>query len=77
MFADLPKVGAQDAMRKPKEAAKYVWMVVGTNNPCDIRRYSFSHSEGVEQLSHTRDYKDHTGGTWRLFKLVPVNRKSV
>lgn len=73
------ELGVQDAIRKPKEAAKYVWMVVGSDNPCDIRRYAFSHAEGVEQLAHAkrRKFKDYTGGVWRLFKLVPVNKKSV
>jgi len=70
------ELGTQDATRKPKEAAKYVWMVIGSDNPCDIRRYAFSHSEGVAQLAHTKDFKDGcSGGMWRLFKLVPVNKK--
>jgi hypothetical protein len=72
------ELGVQDTKKKPKEHAKYVWMVVGTDNPCGIRRYSFSHQEGIDQLAHTKDYKDsHTGGTWRLFKLVPVNKKKI
>lgn len=71
-----------EAKRKPTESAKYVWMIVGSDNPCDIRRYSFSHGEGVAQLAHAKKrlrkdrYKDYTGGTWRLFKLVPVNRET-
>lgn len=70
------ELGAQLAKKKPKEAAKYVWMVVGSDNPCDIRRYAFSHTAGVAQLAHTKNFKDYTGGTWRLFKLVPVNKKA-
>jgi hypothetical protein len=70
------ELGVQEALRKPSQTAKYVWMVEGSNNPCDIRRYAFSHEEGVSQLSHRKqDYKDYTGGKWRLYKLVPVNRK--
>ncbi len=72
-------LGHQTAKKKPKESAKYVWMVVGSDNPCDIRRYSFSHAEGVEQLAHAKrnDFKDGcTGGVWTLFKLVRVNKKS-
>lgn len=70
------ELGAQLATKKPKESAKYVWMVVGSDNPCDIRRYSFSHQDGIAQLAHTKKYKDGTtGGTWRLFKLVPVKKK--
>ena len=70
------ELGAQSTTKKPKDSAKYVWMVVGSDNPCDIRRYSFSHEEGIEQLSHTKksDYKDHTGGVWTLFKLVRVRK---
>ena len=73
------ELGAQDAKKRPKESAKYVWMVVGSDNPCDIRRYSFSHEEGIDQLSHRigKSYKDqYSGGIWTLFKLVRVNKKS-
>ena len=51
-------------------------MVVGSDNPCDIRRYSFSHEQGQEQLEHVKGkYKDGaTGGTWTLFKLVRVKK---
>lgn len=70
------ELGVQSAKKKPTESAKYVWMVVGSDNPCDIRRYASSHAEGVAQLAHVKNYKDgFTGGTWRLFKLVPVNKK--
>jgi hypothetical protein len=65
------------AKKKPTEAAKYVWMVTGTDNPCDIRRYAFSHSQAVGQLLHAkkRKYKDDfTGGVWTLFKLVRISR---
>jgi hypothetical protein len=77
------ELGEQLATKTPTESAKYVWMVVGSDNPCDIRRYSFSHAQGVAQLAHAKKrerkgrYKDYTGGTWRLFKLVPVNREEV
>lgn len=72
------ELGEQLSKRKPCESAKYVWMVVGSDNPCDIRRYAFSHEQGKAQLSHVKkgDYKDRwTGGIWRLFKLVPVARR--
>lgn len=71
------ELGESLAKIKPKEAAKYVWMVVGSDNPCDIRRYAFSHEEGIGQLAHAakRKYKDDfTGGTWTLFKLVRVKK---
>lgn len=70
------ELGVQTALKKPKESAKYVWMIVGSDNPCDIRRYAFSHSEGVAQLAHTKDFKDaSTGGIWTLFQLKRVNKK--
>jgi len=71
------ELGSQLATKKPNEPAKYVWMVVGSDNPCDIRRYSFSHQEGVSQLAHAkkRKYKDvSTRGTWTLYKLVRVKK---
>ncbi len=71
-------LGAKLAKKEPKESAKYVWMIVGSNNPCDIRRYAFSHADAVAQLSHAKGtkYKDQmTGGTWTLFKLVQVDKK--
>jgi hypothetical protein len=75
------ELGVQDTKKKPNESAKYVWMIVGSDNPCDIRRYAFSHAQGVAQLAHAknrkRGYKDYTGGIWRLFKLVPVNKKKL
>ena len=67
--------------------AKYVWMVVDSEfkrldgsvhkNPCDIRRYAFSHREAVAQLKHTKGkFKDCAGkGIWTLFKLVKVNKR--
>lgn len=72
------ELGELLAKKKPKERAKYVWMVEGSDNPCDIRRYAFSHGDAVAQLSHAKRKKykdDFSGGTWRLFKLVPVNRE--
>jgi hypothetical protein len=70
------ELGQQLARKKPNEHAKYVWMIVGSDNPCDIRRYAFSHEEGMEQLSHTKNFKDFvTGGTWTLFKLIKVKRQ--
>lgn len=68
------ELGDSLAKRKSEESAKYVWMVVGSDIPCDIRRYSFSHEEGIAQLSHTNDFKDYTGGIWTLYKLVRVNK---
>ncbi len=70
------ELGESLAKKKPRETAKYVWMVVGSDNPFDIRRYSFSHEQGIQQLSHTKNYKDKVnGGTWTLFKLVQVRKK--
>lgn len=70
------ELGQALATKKPTKSAKYVWMVVGSHNPCDIRRYSFTHARAVDQLSHTKNFKDCSGpGTWRLFKLVAVDRE--
>ena len=71
------ELGERLARKKPKESAKYIWMIVGSDNPCDIRRYAFSYKQAVSQLEHAkkRKYKDgFTGGIWTLFKLVRVNR---
>lgn len=71
------ELGEMLAKKKPTEAAKYIWMVVGSDNPCDIRRYAFSHKQAVDQLAHAakRKYKDDfSGGTWTLFKLVQVKK---
>ena len=69
------ELGVQDTKKKPEQSAKYVWMIEGSDNPCDIRRYAFSHEEGKAQLSHQKTYKDTlTGGKWSLFKLVKVSR---
>jgi len=60
-------------------SAKYVWMVVGGGNPCDIRRYQFTHSGAVAQLKHRKqNYRDvaYLNGVWTLFKLVRVNKRS-
>lgn len=71
------ELGVQDTKKKPKQSAKYVWMVIGSDNPCDIRRYAFSHQDGISQLKHTKSYKDPvSGGTWTLFRLARVNRLS-
>lgn len=73
------ELGEQSARNKPKKSAKYVWMVVGSDNPCDIRRYAHSHEEAVAQLAHAKKskYKDaFTGGVWTLFKLVQVSKAS-
>lgn len=71
------ELGASLAKKKPTEHAKYVWMVTGSDNPCDIRRYAFSYENAVDQLDHAKrdKYKDKfTGGTWTLFKLVRVKK---
>lgn len=72
------ELGASLAGRKPEESAKYVWMVVGSSNPCDIRRYAFSHKEAIEQLAHRKKgkFKDvlYPNGVWTLFKLVRVKK---
>lgn len=71
------ELGEQLAKKKSKESAKYVWMVVGSDNPCDIRRYAFSYEQGVAQLAHAKKskYKDgYSGGVWTLFKLVRVKK---
>jgi len=66
----------RNAKTKP---AKYVWMIVGGANPCDIRRYAFTHQQAVSQLAHAKNnkYKDcfYTHGKWELFKLVRVNKR--
>jgi len=72
-------LGVQDTNKKPNESAKYVWMIVGSDNPCDIRLYAFSHEEGVAQLAHTKGkFKDglYPNAEWTLFKLVRVKRTS-
>ena len=76
------ELGASLAKKKPTESAKYVWMIVGSDNPCDIRRYEFTHRGSGAQLEHAkkrkRGYKDDwSGGVWTLFKLVQVNKKEV
>lgn len=71
------ELGQSLATKKSNEHAKYVWAVIGTDNPCDIRRYAFSYQEAVAQLAHAKrdNYKDtFSGGKWTLFKLVRVNR---
>lgn len=70
------ELGEALAKKKPTESAKYVWMVVGSNNACDIRRYAFSHEGAIAQLSHVKgDYRDKCGpGVWTLFKLVRVKK---
>lgn len=71
------ELGESLAKKKPQESAKYVWMIVNSDNPCDIRRYAFSYEQAVEQLAHVKgNYKDRTtGGTWTLFKLVQVDKR--
>ena len=73
------ELGVQDTKWKPGEFAKYVWGVVGSDNPCDIRRYASSHKEAVQQLAHVKgNYKARgRGGIWTLFKLVRVNKSKV
>ena len=70
------ELGESEAKRKPGKSARYVWMVTGSDNPCDIRRYEFTYQGAVGQVLHAKSkrYKDYLGGTWRLFKLVPVKR---
>lgn len=71
------ELGQMLAKKKPTAHATHVWMITGSDYPCDIRRYAFSHKEAVEQLAHAkkRRYRDTaTGGTWTLFKLVRVTR---
>lgn len=71
------ELGQQLARKGKNESAKYVWMVTNSDNPCDIRRYAFSHEQAIEQLSHTKKFNDpFTGGEWVLFKLIRVNRRS-
>lgn len=74
------ELGELLAKKKQKESAKYLWMVVDSDNPCDIRRYAFSHQEAITQLAHAKKskYKDKlTSGTWTLFKLVKVNKNKL
>ena len=48
--------------------AKYVWMCMDSENPCDIRRYAFSHRQAIAIVS-----KDTKG--WNLYKLTKVNKR--
>ena len=71
------ELGQALAKKKSKESATHIWMVVDSENPCDIRRYAFSYKEAVAQLAHAKKdkYKDSwSGGEWVLFKLVRVSR---
>ncbi len=67
----------QQLANKTTQNAKYIWMVINSNTPCDIRRYAFSHEEAMAQLSHTKNFKDKATqhGEWVLFKLVRVKRR--
>jgi hypothetical protein len=64
---------------RPK--VKYVWVVVGSDNPCDIRRYAYSYEQAVSQLSHHKKYKrgykayGPGGGIWTLYRLVKVDKR--
>jgi len=55
--------------------AKYVWLVKGQKilsgsiNPCDIRRYAFSHEQAVSQVARGNGFDK-----WNLYKLVKVNK---
>lgn len=71
------ELGKELANNKPTKSAKYVWMVVGSNNPCDIRRFEFTYQGAVAQLAHRKgkDYQAHPG-VWTLFKLVRVRKSS-
>jgi len=71
------ELGEQLAKKKPTESAKYVWQITGSDNPCDIRRYAFTHEQAIAQLAHVKkDFRDSlTGGKWELFKLVRVKKK--
>lgn len=64
-------------MSENPEYAKYVWLVKGQKlmsghiNPCDIRRYAFSHDEAISQLKGTMK----KGSNWNLYRLVKVNKR--
>lgn len=58
-----------------KRPAKYVWMVHGTGNPCDIRRYAYSHREAVNQLDHAFKRNVLEAKDWTLYKLIRVNKR--
>lgn len=68
------ELGEMLANKEPKESAKYVWMVINSDNPCDIRRYAFSYEQALSQLSHVKKFND-SFGEWVLYKLVRVKRK--
>lgn len=69
------ELGEMLAKKKPNESAKFVWAVINSKNPCDIRRYAFSYEQALDQLSHVRNFNDGCGGEWVLYKLVRVKRK--
>ena len=54
--------------------AKYIWLIknqivsAGFINPCDIRRYAFSHSEAIAIVNKPDK-------NWSLYKLVKVNKR--
>ena len=52
------------------EKVKYVWMVVNSGNPCDIRRYAYSHREAIAIVDKKSGLKG-----WNLYKLVKVNKR--
>lgn len=54
---------------KSSKPAKYLWMVHGAN-PCDIRRYAYSHQEAVTMVDHRLSLRG-----WNLYKLVRVNKR--
>ena len=65
-----------------EKRVKYVWMIAGSPNPCDIRRYAYTHRQAVGQLRHVqktkfgyRDYAYPKTGIWELYKLVRVNKR--
>ena len=66
-----------------KKHPTHLWLVVGGENPCDVRRYAYSHRDAVGQLRHAhkqrRGFRDWWGGKgiWTLFKLVRVNKRRV
>ena len=61
--------GAKSTSPKSAKPCKYVWMVHG-DNPCDIRRYAYSHQDAINMVATKGG-----GDGWTLYKLVRVNKR--
>ena len=59
-------------MEREMKKVKYIWMVKNSGNPCDIRRYAYTHEEAIQQLNHPSGRKS---PNWSLYKLVKINKR--